>query len=201
MKAGNTMSINDVLSYKEFMEKVRKCLRNFSTEDYQNLILDWASEEHPSRRQEFLYKLISSKQKKEVIPDEEMLMEEIEAFAKRVEDGEYCIGWGWDDAIHDERDWGDESWAQEMDEFLLQARSLLLHGKYKLAEEVYRRLFDVLELGREPGHLPGDPDCISMLRVNMDEQIALFLRAVYMNSTCKERPASLYESMNEYRNL
>jgi len=125
-----------VLSYKEFMEEVRMRLRNLSTEDFQNLILNWASEEHPSRRQEFLDKLIPTKQKKEVISNVDTLMDKIEAFAQRVEDGEYCDGWGWDDSIHAERDWGDESWAEEMDKFFLQARSLLLQGKNKLAEEV-----------------------------------------------------------------
>jgi hypothetical protein len=190
-----------VLSYKEFMEEVRMRLKNFATEDFCNLILDWASKEHPSKRQEFLDKLVLPKHKKEVISNLETLMDEIEAFAQRVEDGEYCDGWGWDDAIHEERDWGDESWAEEMDEFFLQARSLLLQGKYKLAEEAYRRLFDILEMGQEPGHLPGDPDYSNMLKVDMDEQVALFLRSVYMNSTSEERPASLYESMNEYRYL
>lgn len=187
-----------VLSYKEFIEEVRVCLRNLSTEDFRNLILYWASEEYPLRRQEFLDKLILPKQKKEVISNVETLMDEIEAFTQRVEDGEYCDGWGWDDAIHEERDWGDESWAEEMDEFFLQARSLLLQGKYKLAEEAYRRLFDILEMGQEPGHLPGDPDCSNMLKVDIDEQVALFLRSVYMNSTFEERPALLSESINEY---
>jgi len=190
-----------VLSYKEFMEEVRMRLRNLSTEDFRNLILNWASEEHPPRRQEFLDKLILPKQKKEVRPNVETLMDEIEAFAQRVEDGEYCDGWGWDDAIHEERDWGDESWAEEMDEFFLKARSLLLQGKYKLAEEAYRRLFDILEMGQEPGHLPGDPDYRNMLKVDLDEQVALFLRSVYMNSAPEERPVSLYESMNEYAYL
>ncbi|NLI92579.1 MAG: hypothetical protein GX434_10365 [Peptococcaceae bacterium] len=74
-------------------------------------------------------------------------MDEIEAFAQRVKDGEYCDGWGWDDTIHEERDWGDESWAEEIDEFFLQTRSLLLQGDYKLAEDAFRRLFDILEMG------------------------------------------------------
>ncbi|MHB8124586.1 MAG: hypothetical protein ACYDEJ_02905 [Desulfitobacteriaceae bacterium] len=122
----------------------------------------------------------------------------IEAFAQRVENGEYCDGWGWDEDIHDERDWGDESWAEETDGLFLQARSLLLQGDYKLVEEAYTSLFDILEMGQEPGHLPGDPDCSNMLKVDMDEQVALLLRSVYMNSASEERPTSLYETMNEY---
>lgn len=186
------------LSYKEFMEEVKLRLRNLSSEDICNLILNWASEEHPSKRQDFLDKLTPPKQKKEVSCNTGTLMDEIEAFAQRVEDGEYCGGWGWDDAIHEERAWGDESWAEEMDEFFQQARRLLMQGEDKLAEEVYRRLFDILEMGQEPGHLPGDPDYSNILKVDLGEQVALLLRSVYMNATPGERPALLYESINEY---
>ena len=186
-----------VLSYKEFMEEVKMRLGKLSTEELSSIILSWASEEHPSNRQEFLNKIIPLKQKKEALINEKMLMDRIDAFAQRVNDGEYCDGWGWDDAIHEERDWGDESWAEEMDEFFLQARSLLLQGKYKLAEEVYRKLFEILEMGRDPGHLPGDPDFINMLNVDVNEQVSLFLRTIYLNTDSEERPALLYEAMND----
>lgn len=174
------------LSYKEFMEEARMRLRNYSLEDMRALILNWAEEEHPSKRAEFLFKLMTPKQKQidEAVPNVETLLDEIEAFGRRVKNGDYCDGWGWDDAIHEERDWGDESWAEEMDEFLLEARSLLLQGEYKLAEEAYRKLFAILEMGQEPGHLPGDLDSANMLNVDLDEQVALFLRSVYQNSPC-----------------
>jgi tetratricopeptide (TPR) repeat protein len=191
----------EMISYKEFMERVRERLEDLSTEDLRNMILNWASEEQPSNRQVFLYKLIPQKQKEEVIPDVDWLMGAIEDFEERVSNGEYCDGWGWDDTIHEERDFGDESWAEEMDEFFMQARSLLLQGEYKIAEEAYRKLFDILQMGEDPGHLPGDPDHISMLKVEIDEQVALFFRSVYMNSTLQERPDLLYEAMNEYAYL
>lgn len=187
-----------VLSYKDFIEEVENQLGNLSTKELRNLILSWAAEEHPSRRHEFLDKLKPPKQKQAVIIDEEILIKDIEAFAKRVENGEYCDGWGWDDAIYEERDWGDESWAEEMDQFLLQGRNLVLQGKYKLAEDVYVKLFKILEMGQEPGHLPGDPDYASMLEVDLDEQLATFLRAVYMNTSSNERSNLLYKAMNEY---
>lgn len=186
-----------VLSYKEFMEEAKMRLEKLSVEELRSLILNWASEEHPSNRQEFLNKIIPLKQKKAALINEKMLMDRIDAFAKRVNDGEYCEGWGWDDAIHEERDWGDESWVEEMDEFFLQARSLLLQSKYKLAEEAYRKLFEILEMGREPGHLPGDPDFTSMLNVDLNEQVSLFLRSVYLNTDSEERPVLLYEEMND----
>ncbi len=180
------------------MDKVKEKLKDFSTEDFRNMILSWASEEHPSNRQVFLDKLIPQKQKEEVISDVDWLMGAIEDFEERVRDGVYCDGWRWDDTIGEERDFGDESWAEEMDEFFMQARSLLLQGEYKIAEEAYRKLFDILQMGEEPGHLPGDLDQSSMLKVDIDEQVALFFRSVYMNSTLQERADLLYESMNEY---
>ena len=183
------------------MEEVKKRLKNLSAEDLRSMILNWASEETPSGRQEFLYKLICLRQDNDVASDIETLIDEIEEFAQRVENGEYCDGWGWDEEIYEERDWGDESWAEEMDEFFLQARSLLFQGEYKISAEVYQRLFDVLELGEEPGHLPGDPDCVNMLKVDIDEQVALFLRSIYMNSAPTERLALLYESIKRYRDL
>ena len=65
---------------------------------------------------------------------------------------------GWDEEIREERDWGDEGWAVEMDELFLQSRRLLFQGEYSLAEEAYTKLFGILEMGQEPGHLPGNPD-------------------------------------------
>ena len=137
-------------------------------------------------------------ERKEVISSAETLLDEIEAFAKRVENGDYCDGWGWDEEIREELDWGDEGWADEMDELFLQARSLLLQGEYRLAEDAYTKLFDILEMGQEPGHLPGNPDYSTMLKVDLMEQVALFLRCIYMNAAPLERPACVYEAMNNY---
>ena len=186
------------LSYKEFMEKVRSRLKDLSAEELRELILVWADEEHPSNRQEFLGKLIAPKGKQE--DSEDTLIEEIEAFAQRVIDGEYCEGWGWDDEIYDERDFGDESWAEEMDEFFLRARNLMLQEDYSRAEEAYRKLFDVLEMAEEPGHLPGILPT-NMLTVELDEQVALFLRAVYMSSSFQRRGSLLFEAMHKCRYL
>ncbi|WP_019006111.1 hypothetical protein [Cohnella laeviribosi] len=189
------------LSYKEFIEEVRTRISRFTEDDFRSLILYWASEEPSSTRQEFLNKLIPRERgKQETLPDATGLIEEIDAFAQRVEDGDYCDGWGWDEDIHEERDWGDESWAREMDVFFLQTRTLLLQEDYESAEEAYLKLFGILETGEEPGHLPG-ADYANMLEVDLDEQVALFLRCVYMNSAPEQRPASIFDAMNKYRYL
>lgn len=186
------------LSYKEFMDRLKAHLETFSLEDYKNLIIDMAGKEPPSKRREFLERLTPQK---EVIDKVEELLDEIEQFAQRVEEGEYCDGWGWDDDIHDERDWGDESWALEMDAYFLQARTLILQGEYKFAKNAYAMLFDTLALGEEPGHLPGryNPDC--MLTVDIEEQLAIFLRAIYLDTASESRPALLYQTMNTYSYL
>ncbi|ADG07127.1 hypothetical protein Btus_2466 [Kyrpidia tusciae DSM 2912] len=186
------------LSYKEFIEEVRTRISRFTADDFRDLILHWASEEPSSTRQEFLNKLIPRERgKQETLPDATGLIEEIDAFAQRVKDGDYCDGWGWDEDIHEARDWGDESWAREMDGFFLQTRSLLLQGDYESAEEAYVRLFGILKMGEEPGHLPG-ADYANMLEVDLAEQVALFLCCVYMNSAPEQRPASIYDAMKKY---
>ncbi|MEB3102819.1 hypothetical protein [Ferviditalea candida] len=186
------------ISYKEFMEEVKGRLATLDHEKLLNLIISWADKTPSSKRQEFLDGFVLPEERKEAVSSAKTLLDEIEVFAKRVENGDYCDGWGWDEEIGEERDWGDEGWADEMDELFLQARSLLLQGEYRLAEDACTKLFGILEMGQEPGHLPGNPDYSTMLKADLMEQVALFLRCVYMNTAPLERPACVYEAMNDY---
>lgn len=129
------------------------------------------------------------------------IFSEVFAFACRVDEGHYCDGWGWDDDIHEERDWGDESWAGEMDHYFLQANYLLGEGYPHVARQVYESLFDILEMGEEPGHLPGDPDVTCMLQVDVLEQVALLLRSVYLTTDSGQRPDKIYTLVTNYGNL
>ncbi|MBW8351581.1 hypothetical protein K0H71_19375 [Bacillus sp. IITD106] len=187
-----------MLSYDEFIKQVKSRLNTFSDEELQTIIMDWASQESPSNRQSFLEKLNPNKGVILSSYDAETLINEIEHFAKRVEDGDYCDGYGWDDEIRDERDFGDESWAEEMDDLLLEARGMLMAGNAEVAESAYRRLFEVLGMGEEPGHLPGDLDPTNMLDVDLGEHIALFLRSIYMNTNSNERVNVVYNALKEY---
>jgi hypothetical protein len=186
------------LSYQQFMRKASERLEKFSAEELRELILSWAADEAPGKRELFLAKLTLPQRLEEKITPAETLLEEIDALTQRVEDGDYCDGWGWDDGLHEERDWGDESWSEEVDLYFLKARDLLMTGQYQAAETVYRKLFAILELGEEPGHLPGDPDYRNMLEVDLDEQTAALLRTVYHNTPLKERARVLYDTMNKY---
>ncbi len=71
-------------------------------------------------------------------------------------------------------------------------------GQNEAAIKVYKRLFDVLDLGRDAGGLPGDPDLYNMLEVDLGEQLALFLRALYNTWSPQERPAQLLQAMRDY---
>lgn len=117
------------------------------------LLARWASEVQPDGRYEFLARITALPVEEQDLDEqtEEELLGEIAAFAERVADGDYCEGWGWDAEIGEERDWGDESWAEEMDELFLQARRLLFQGNSKLAETVYKKLFEILAMGEEVG--------------------------------------------------
>ncbi len=189
------------MSYKIFIKQVRSRLNNMPKADLDDVIINWAEKELPSNRPNFIGKMIIPEPEDLNTVDGESLLGEIDAFTQRVESGEYCIGWGWDDDIYEERDWGDESWADEADDFFLEARELLLEGDYRQAKEAYKRLFETLEMGEEPGHLPGDPDISCMLKVDLSEQLALYLRATYLDSPHSQLPARLFETMNKYRNL
>jgi len=189
------------LSYKSFMQEVEARLSKMSKTEIKQLIIHWASKELPAHRHAFINNLILPVQQVATEVDDKALMDEIEAFGRRVESGDYCDGWGWDDAIYEERDWGDEGWVDEADNFLVEARELLLNGGYKQAKEAYSRLFEILEKGEEPGHLPGDRNSFDMLEVDIEEHLALYLRAIYLDSPPSERQANLFETINEYNYL
>ncbi len=190
-----------LLSYKYFMQEVEARLSKMSKTEIEQLIIHWASKELPANRHAFINNLILPIQKVAAEVDCKALMDEIEAFGRRVEGGDYCNGWGWDDAIYEERDWGDEGWVDEVDNFFVESRELLLNGGYKQAKEAYSRLFKILEMGEEPGHLPGDSNSFDMLEVDIEEHLALYLRAIYLDSPPPERQASLLETINEYSYL
>ena len=97
------------------MEKVNNRLDEMSAEDLRELLARRASEVQPDGRYEFLARITALPVEEQDLDEqtEEELLGEIAAFAKRVADGDYCEGWGWDAEIGEERDWGDESWAED----------------------------------------------------------------------------------------
>ncbi len=187
------------MSYKEFMEEVEVQLKEYSPEQLRELLKDWAHNTPSLKRDEFLQKL------KAVESDEEekdrskrAILEEINELKERVESGEYSLGWGWDDELEKKREFGDESWTVEVDGFLDTAYDAFHAGRYELAEEIYRVMFDILEMGEEPGHLPGPKSPNLMVDTNLDEAMACYLRAVYEVTSLDERPERLFDEMDRW---
>lgn len=188
------------ISFKEFIEQVEQRLNEYSPADLRQILMEWAKSTTSASRYEFLAKLqpTTASQQPVSLPNNELL-EEIRELAERVENGDYCDGWGWDHEIHDERDFGDESWAAEVDEFFSRAHDALADDHYKLAENAYSQLFEILEMGEESGHLPGSLDPTSMLETDLEEARDCHLRALYLSTTLNERPTRLLEAMQKSR--
>lgn len=186
------------LSYKQFMDQIKARLEKLEAAQLRELILNMADHELPAHRPAFLTKLTLPRRSSKGGVNGKTLLNEIDALMKRVADGDYCEGWGWDDDLGEERDWGDESWANEVDGFFRQACTMMMQGDFETAETAYRKLFEILEMGEESGYLPGDSDYQDLLEVDLAEETAVLLRLIYLNTVAEERPDAVYEAMMEY---
>ncbi len=125
------------------------------------------------------------------------LLTDVEVFLKRLESGSYVEGWGWDDELRDERSFGDESWADEMDVLFSGAGSAFLDGDLALARTAYERLlkaFDDNADGFCGAEQPGQ-----MLDTDIGEAKARYLRAVYETTPLPERGEVLFAEMGALR--
>jgi hypothetical protein len=129
--------------------------------------------------------------------DDEMLLADIKAFEGRLESGAYVEGWGWDEDLHDERSFGDESWADEMDDLLGGAGSAFLDGDLDLARIAYEPLLKAFERHAEGFCGPEEPE--RMLSTDVGEARARYLRAVYETTPLSERADTLLEEMGTLR--
>lgn len=86
------------ISLKDFLDRVKERLAELSHSDLRDMIIVWAKKTTPAKRMEFLYSLSPPPSKKDAPEPDEELLEEINAFSERVENGDYCDGWGWDSA-------------------------------------------------------------------------------------------------------
>jgi len=136
------------------MQEVEARLSKMSEAEIKQLIINWASKELPAHRHAFINNLILPLQQVATEVDDKALMDEIEAFGRRVESGDYCDGWGWDDAIYEERDWGDEGWVDEADNFFVEARELILNGGYKQQKKHTPGCSKFWKRGRNRGTCP-----------------------------------------------
>ena len=194
---------NTAMEYKEFINQIEHHLKNMTAADMKHVIRAMAEDVKGAQRHSFLSQLesIYSEKKKGRQASQtttDKLRKQIVTFAAAIDDGHFCDGWGWDPDLHDKRDWGDESWAGQMDDYLQKLRRLVLEGEYSLTRELYQVLLDSFDQGHEPGHLPGHPDPSYMMDEDVEEHLAFFLVTVYLTTPPDERPTVLSNCLNRF---
>jgi len=196
-----------LLGLGPFVNELESRLRTLSADEISAALLAHA-ECLPARdRASFLDIFASSKQSSEdgetaiaaVAPTDaaDTLLPDIEAFVKRLGSGAYVEGWGWDEDIHDERSFGDESWADEMDDLLTGAETAFLDGDLALARAAYEPLLKAFERHAEGFCGPEEPE--GMLGTDVEEAKARYLRAVYETTPLPARADALFEEMGALR--
>lgn len=181
-----------------FLKEVEKKIDGLSKEELKAILLMKAKNLKPTEREFFLAEL-SPEKKAEVAANDDTLLTDIDYFVKRVEDGEYSHGWGWDDEIHDEREWGDESWADEMDELFDRTDEVFLSGDIKLACQAYGKLLKAFHMGEETGHFPGQLSSTEMVETDLNEARSRYLRALYETTHKKERAKIIFDEIEDLK--
>lgn len=129
--------------------------------------------------------------------DGKRLLADIDAFVDRIRSGAYVDGWGWDDELREERAFGDESWAGEMDELFDQAAAVFLAGDLELAHQAYGRLLEAFSLDQEPDTFCGPDPPTLMVDTDLGEAKARYLRAVYETTPLAGRAEQLEADIHE----
>lgn len=147
------------MNYKDFIQQVEKMTGKLSDSELRQILCQMAENVSVHGRSDFLEQLTvrTSSVQKTGKKQRETLTKRVDELAEHIDDGYFCTGWGWDEAFHDERDFGDESWADEMDRLLAVCRKLVLEEAYPLAEALYGKLLGALDGGLasvlvEPGN-------------------------------------------------
>ncbi|MEW6417554.1 MAG: hypothetical protein AB1480_05455 [Nitrospirota bacterium] len=182
-----------------FLKEVEKRIDNLSKEELKTILILKAKNLKPTEREFFLAELTPVKKAETVVAADDTLLTDIDDFVKRIEDREYSTGWGWDDEIHDEREWGDESWADDMDELFERTDEVFLSGDIKLACQAYGKLLKAFHMGEETGHFPGQFSPTEMVETDLDDARTRYLRALYETTNKKERAKVIFDEIENLR--
>ena len=180
------------LALGPFLEELEARLRALAPDDLRAALLAHGERLTARERKAFLAIFADARPEAEVEPRgaEQPLLAEIEALVERLRAGAYVEGWGWDPDLHEERAFGDESWAWEMDGLFAVAAQAFLEGDLKLAREAYGQLLRALLLDEE-GAFSGPGPAAEMLETDVSEAKARYLRTVYETTVLPERAAGV----------
>jgi len=125
------------------------------------------------------------------------LPDDVASFVVALERGEYVHGWGWDDDLGEERMWGDESWALDMDVLFSRADEAFFVGDLEVAREALGGLLRafVSEPAIEGFCGPEPPE--DMLDADVSEAKARYFRAIYLTESAEARAETLLEAAQE----
>lgn len=199
--------MNDrVPSLQRFLESLERHLRQMPAEDIRGSLLLHAQGLPGSDRDAFLAIFTATGPTGDGVRaghaeapditwpvDHDPLLVEIDDFVDRVASGGYFEGFGWDDEVHDQRSFGDESWVWEFDDLFSGAQEAFLAGELGLARAAYQRLLDAFALDEEVGTFCGPEPALDMVGTDISEVQARYLRAVYETTPAAERAAALVE--------
>lgn len=178
------------MDYKSFMKAVEAELTAKSDGELKELFLKVASKTEPGMRKLFIESLHTNESIADSFDKTLAALEELE---NRIDNGSFAEGWGWDPEYCEEREWGDESWAEEIDDFFSEAYYYFSEGAYKKAKTLYEKLLEILGAGLDNGTLPGPPDPLSILDTDLNKSEFILNRIKYLISESSLRPDLMYQ--------
>ncbi|MDQ3607490.1 MAG: hypothetical protein M3459_01100, partial [Actinomycetota bacterium] len=180
-----------------FLAALEKRLEAMDARELRTALLTHARTLGPRERDPFLALFAVAPPSEGHAARESSLPGDVAAFADRLRAGAYFDDWGWDDELHEERAWGDESWSAEMDDLFAHAADAFLAGDLGLAAEAYGGLLETLTLEEEVGAFSGPGPAQDMLATDLGEAKARLLRARYECTPPAERAAALRRHLDE----
>ncbi|HCS47741.1 MAG TPA: hypothetical protein DIW61_05605 [Candidatus Aminicenantes bacterium] len=193
------------LTLKEFITALNARIDRYTHEELKEIILAQGMALAPRERALFLDKFVLQEKKKgkaqvgkkDRNEAEGFLLKEIESFGRRVEEYEFTDGWGWDSRYGDERAWGDDSWAAEIDDLFDRVCTIYKNGNHQTARKAFESLLDIYREGQEEGKLSGyDHD--EMIETNIGEAKLKYLRCVYLTETSPDRPQAIWSALSRF---
>jgi hypothetical protein len=133
-------------------------------------------------------------------PGEE-LADRVVHFTRRLEEGEYFQALDWDDELGEERAFGDDGWAREMDEMLGQGATAYLAGNHELAARVYGPLLATLRHAERRGVFCGPQPPHLMVQTELNEAKRRHLRSLYRITDTQSRAERLLAQLELTRGI
>jgi hypothetical protein len=129
------------------------------------------------------------------------LANSVNQFVRHLEDGCFFEGTGWDEELNEERAWGDESWARQMDDLFGRAATTYLSENRPLSAYVYGRLLGAFRHMDRPGIFCGAVSPDRMIQTDLNEAKRRYFRGMYEVTAPDERAPVMLALMESFRRV